>query len=493
MKNMKNYLLLIISFVFLFLSYCSKDNTSVDSNPPSPAITDTGDPLGQADEVTIGSEGGIANSSDGLLSVNIPQGALSGSTIISIQPITNNAPLGIGKGYRLEPEGLSFEKPVTLTFHYNDELLDSKPAEFLWIVFQESDGSWKAMLKSTVDTNAKTVTVETSHFSDWSLGRFVDLTLQPLEKTIKKGGKIAFAIAGFDKGDSYYGGHPPLSEEVLAPVIPVSEKANDVLSPLVPEIYISTSDELSFMPVEWTLNGVKSPISNDFGSLQSSGYKATYTAPSTVPKHNTVAVSVKLKTSTELGASTTFLLTSNITIVENDLFLQVEFLGNTYTYYQYGYDLSETPDSSSFSIVLCGLSENMLHIGGSTYNDMGISDGIEIYFENPVSNGSRGLIGIGDGGNDALDFAIFNPARSYDMENVTRTRLQDNSCYFERNASNNITMTLTKFEGSVNTDVEGSFSGTLYYADPNDDLDCKSSTPYPVSGSFHLILTDFGK
>ena len=67
------------------------------------------------------------------------------------------------------------------------------------------------------------------------------------------------------------------------------------------------------------------------------------------------------------------------------------------------------------------------------------------------------------------------------------------SAYFERNASNNITMTLTKYKGSANTDVEGSFIGTLFYDDPNNDLDCNSSTPYPVTGSFHLILTDFGK
>lgn len=486
MKSMKNYLLFIISFIFLFLGYCTKDDTPANSNPASPVITDIGDPIGQANEVTVGSEGGIVNSSDGLLSVNIPQGALSGSTVISIQPITNNAPLGVGKGYRLEPEGLSFEKPVTLTFHYNDELLDSKPAEFLWIVYQTSDGSWKAMLKSAVDTNAKTVTVESSHFSDWSMGRFVDLTLQPLEKTIKKGGKVALTIAGFDKGDAYYQGK---TEDYLAP-LPVGPV--DDLAPLVPDIP-STSKDISFRPVEWTLNGVKSPVSNDFGSLESTGYNANYTAPSAVPAQKTVAVSVKLETDATIGASNTFMLTSNITIVENDLFLQVEFLGNTYTYYQYGYDMSEMPDSNSFAIVLCGLSDNMLHIGGSTYNDTGITDGIEIYFENPVSNVNRALIGINDGGNDAFDFATFNPARSYVMENVTRTRLQDNSCYFERNASNNITMTLTKYKGSANTDVEGSFIGTLFYDDPNNDLDCKSSTPYPVTGSFHLILTDFGK
>jgi hypothetical protein len=147
MKNLKKHLIVITSLALLMLMACTKEDDPVTDDPGVPIITEFGETIGQAVEVTIGPDGGTINSSDGLLSVSIPQGALSGSTLISIQAITNQAPLGLGNGYRLGPEGLSFENPLTLTFHYNEELLDSNPADFLWIVFQESDGSWKAMLK----------------------------------------------------------------------------------------------------------------------------------------------------------------------------------------------------------------------------------------------------------------------------------------------------------------------------------------------------------
>lgn len=470
MKNFKNYMFLITAVMLLFIGSCSKDNPIEPESPGSPITTEFGEPLGQAAQITIGPAGGTINSSDGLLTVTIPQGALSGSTVISIQPITNQAPLGLGNGYRLGPEGISFEKPVTLNFHYSEALLDSRPPEFLWIVFQESDGSWKAMLKSALNTGAKTVTVETSHFSDWSLGVFADLTLEPDSKTVAKGSKTELAIIGF-----------------------VNSKENDVVAPLVfPKdglellVFLSTH-EYSFRVVEWTLNGVKAPVSNNFGSLQPSNNSASFTAPLNVPSPNTVAVSVKLERSSETGASSTYYLTSNITILKGKLFLKVHFKGNTYIYYQYGMDQTVTPDPNNFSIVHCELSEGRLHLGGGTYTNNVAKDAIEIFFDNPWT-GSRGMVGLRDGGRDILNCAILDPYAYYDMANIIRTRDDDNKCYFEINESNQVTMNLTKYLGPADPEVKGSFIGTLYYEDQSYGPDCKSRSPYPISGDFNLIL-----
>jgi hypothetical protein len=469
MKNLKNYLVVVISITLVFTFACNKEDGPVFDNPGTPIITEFGEPIGQANEATIGSEGGTIQSSDGMLSLTIPQGALSSATVISIQPVTNQAPLGLGKGYRLGPEGLNFDNPVTLTFHYSEELLDSNPAEFLWIVFQEIDGSWKAMLNSALNSEAKTVTVETSHFSDWSIGRFVDLTLEPVSKSVKKGEKIELAVTGFSKGEV-------TAEDDLAPLI---------FSKIDPLDFLSTN-ELGWKVVEWTLNGVKTPVSNSNGSLKSTKLSASYTAPANVPKPNVVSISVELESSADIAGSSTFYLTSKITIYESDLYLKIEFRGQTYIYYQYGLDGSEIIDPENYSIVLCGLSENRLEVGAATYANFEAAETFQFYFDNP-SEGSRAMIGLDDGGHDEMDFGILNPFAYYDMSEVTRTQSED-YCYFEKNESNLVTMTLTKYSGTLLSEVDGSFTGTLYYSDDSYEPECKSSTPYQVSGSFHLLL-----
>ena len=205
--------------------------------------------------------------------------------------------------------------------------------------------------------------------------------------------------------------------------------------------FLSTHN-YSFRVVEWTLNGIKSPVSNSYGSLQPNGNAASYTAPSNIPDPDVVTISVKL----DLGGPSAFYLVSNLTIVENDLFLKVVFKGNTYIYYQYGFDETEVmPDPNNFSIVYCGLSENRLQLAGLTYISDVVSDQVEIFLDNPWAGGSRGMIGLEDGGNDKFDFAVLNPFAYYDMTDITRKRLEDNSCTFDKNVSNHVTFTLAKF------------------------------------------------
>lgn len=463
----------VTSVMLLVCNSCSKEDGPIVDDPGSPIITEFGEPLGQANEVTIGPEGGTIHSSDGLLSVTIPQGALSGSTVITIQPVTNQAPLGLGNGYRLGPEGLTFENPVTLTFHYSEELLDSNPAEFLWIVFQEPDGSWKAMLESALNSDAKTVTVETSHFSDWSVGRFVDLTLNPVSKSVKKGEKVELAVTGFSNRETSIG------DKTVQLVL----KAGKLDIFWLKRLGLET---INWKVVEWTLNGVKSPVSNNFGNLQSKEYTASYTAPSNVPESNVVAVTVELETTNSEGIISTFYLTSKITIYESDLYLMVEFRGQTYIYYQYGFDGTEIKDPNSFSMAVCGLTDHQLNLGGITFVNGEVIDAIEIYFDQP-SKGSRGITGIGDNGNDQLDFSITNPFTYYNLTQENRKK-EGEACYLETNETNHVTMTLSKYTGASLSEVEGSFRGTLYYSDENYQADCISSTPYPISGSFKLLL-----
>jgi len=75
---------------------------------------------------TVGSAGGTINTDDEILTVEIPEGALTEDTVISItragrfEPVDIYLSTGPGKGnviaeYKFEPDGLTFDVPVTVT------------------------------------------------------------------------------------------------------------------------------------------------------------------------------------------------------------------------------------------------------------------------------------------------------------------------------------------------------------------------------------------
>ncbi|MBK8741081.1 MAG: hypothetical protein IPM02_16840 [Betaproteobacteria bacterium] len=137
-------------------------------NPP-PAATAAGVSSGGVAGTTIGAAGGSVGSADGRLVLTIPAGALAADTAIGIQPLTNMAHGKIGAAYRLTPEGQTFLAPVTLAFAYADADLPGTAAELLGAAFQTATGHWQWAGEAAIDTVAKTVSVDSSHFSDWSL------------------------------------------------------------------------------------------------------------------------------------------------------------------------------------------------------------------------------------------------------------------------------------------------------------------------------------
>ncbi len=285
-----------------------------------PLITEAGMPLGTAASATIGASGGKLTSSDGLVTIEIPAGALEAATTVSVQPITNTAPLGVeGGAYRFSPDGQQFKVPVTITFKYSDVLLAGTPAELLWVVTQASDGSWQALRKSNVNTAAKTVSGEMKHFSDWGLGKFMDMELNPATAFLKPNQSVALTVSGFVASTD--------PDEELTPLVPLELKSGgDDLEPLVPFEKRSSLFKL----VKWNLSGE--------GTLTPNGWSATYTAPSEIPSKNSVAVSVELERYQDGQPAQLFskaLLVSNITISEVGV-LVVNFNGTEYRYRQMG-------------------------------------------------------------------------------------------------------------------------------------------------------------
>jgi len=69
-----------------------------------------------------------------------------------------------------------------------------------------------------------------------------------------------------------------------------------------------------------------SPVSNSNGALSATGNSATYTAPGKKPSINPVAISVQVETSNKEGSKATFLITSNISVVDTDLYYWLKLM-----------------------------------------------------------------------------------------------------------------------------------------------------------------------
>lgn len=167
MKASSQFLFILIAITFS----CSDEEPG--SNPPNhePAITAVGTPVGDPVTKTIGTSGGSIASPDGVMELTIPAGALSINTAITIQPVTNKAPGGIGVAYDLLPNGTTFSKPATLTFHYTEEDVNGSNPLFLYIAYQDISGAWVSDLKNQLlDSLAQTISLDISHFTINSMG-----------------------------------------------------------------------------------------------------------------------------------------------------------------------------------------------------------------------------------------------------------------------------------------------------------------------------------
>src|SRR5258708_4084626 len=173
----KTYPLTLLSFLLLTLvclHSCKKtDPNSILNNlpggippgiPDMPAITPEGIALDTPVTKNIGVAGGSITSADGKIQLTIPAGALLTSTDISIQPISNGCPGGIGLAYDLLPNGTKFEKPATLIFHYTDEDLGGTDPYFLFMAYRDSVDEWLAdIVYPACEPLAKTVTSGFQH------------------------------------------------------------------------------------------------------------------------------------------------------------------------------------------------------------------------------------------------------------------------------------------------------------------------------------------
>jgi hypothetical protein len=295
---MKKFLVAIIILLILFVGQSCKKSSSQAStnnnytNDTTPLITSVGTPVGSPASKTIDASGGTIISPDGVLKLIIPAGALSAATNISIQPVTNEIPIALYKGYSLTPNGQQFQTPVTLEFHYNDLDMDTVDPGGLTVAYQIADQSWEAFTDVTIDTIKKTVSVQSTHFTIFDL--LPNIRIYPEQAIVPVGKQLSiFEQIHWDAN--------PNSR------IPSFVRLTDNWENTTGHIATPTSE-----PV-WAVNNIAggSPTYGIIVPQLSSTLPAIYKAPSKVPSPSTVWV-----TSTEQVGSSKIILRSKITIVD---------------------------------------------------------------------------------------------------------------------------------------------------------------------------------
>ena len=234
--------------------------------PQGPTPTAVGVTAGNAVNATIGAAGGSTSSADGNLTLVIPAGALTADTVIGIQPLTNLAHGGIGAAYRLTPNGQTFAKPITLTFKYTDADLLGTAARFLGAAFQTAGGYWQWLGTATLDTAAKTVSVGSSHFTDVS--KVKGLQIRPKEKLVK----------------------PKATVELHVKLCYEAKDLTDEVAPLGFDCDLDQGPDGILTVDEWSVNA---HLGGDtvVGRVVGDNTTAIYTAPANAPTPPTVTVS----------------------------------------------------------------------------------------------------------------------------------------------------------------------------------------------------------
>jgi hypothetical protein len=247
----------------------SGNNSS--GNDTSVAVTAIGTPNGNPVTKTVGVAGGTISSADGRMDLIIPPGALSSDLAITIQPITNECPGGLGAGYDFLPNGTKFSTPATLVFHYTDSDVNGTDPDLIYYATQDSSQAWGVDIEKDVDTVAKTISFNVHHFS--GKGFLAGIIITPAGgKLDYQQGENGILTVVQHVTDPELAGDPQSSDEDYLPPLSVNKP--------IPNQQITS----------WTVVG-----GSQNGTISGSGNQVTYTAPSKISTEKTIQVSATVK------------------------------------------------------------------------------------------------------------------------------------------------------------------------------------------------------
>lgn len=325
----------LITVLLVAAIACKEDDSDIEPEVMHVGeVTPKGTALGDAESFSIGPDGGVIAFGDGVIEVNIPAGALATSTTIQVESVENTCSAGIGSSFRFTPHDLEFAKPVTVTFNY--ENIPVSLDDGLAIAYQKDDGIWYWPGNHTRDKNQKTVSVQTTHFSDWTL--FESMHLAPGRANVDPNEELGLmALRYLPENDI---------SKLLTPLVQTSDPVSLGEAVHLEQKYIK----------EWTLIGD--------GILTPSGSTATYLAPANIPDDNPVTVSLEINLK---NGSKAFLL-SYITVGTT----QITFNGGPYSNLTMA---ANNPGSGAYVAA-----ENVSFVMFSGLDDNGNAIAVQIFF-----------------------------------------------------------------------------------------------------------------
>lgn len=255
----------VLALAMLLLAACSRYNDHGGApapQEPKGIVRPIGTSLGEPVTQQIGPQGGNLSSADGKLKITVPAGAVSANMPFSVEPVANTLPGSPGISYRLRPEGIKFSKPLTLQFTYHESDLDSTDAEALFMAYQRADGIWRMVTRTALDKQARTLTVQTDHFSTWA--PYAMFWLTSWSDQVQTGKHTGLAIR---TTNNYLAFNFDRTEVEIAQDKVLDNPANIK---------------------NWSLTGAGQLVPD------AKLYLATYTAPANIPQQNPVTASVEV-------------------------------------------------------------------------------------------------------------------------------------------------------------------------------------------------------
>jgi len=151
-----------VASIYVATNYQSNQNQQVEAAWP----------IGEPDVFLVDSSGKTVTTSDGQITLQIPSGALTNQTCISIYKYEDIAIPGFNiiSAFRFMPEGTSFLKPATLSIEYNPHSLPSHLNETDIRLYLAQDSTVEELHDSSVDLDNHVVSGKINHFSMYWYG-----------------------------------------------------------------------------------------------------------------------------------------------------------------------------------------------------------------------------------------------------------------------------------------------------------------------------------
>jgi hypothetical protein len=288
----------IIIVCWLFTGVCFCFSGCKKTNDLAPDTNGTtggggGEPDYNPTDTTVSLEGGR-------ITVDVPAGSMKEGTKISIASSSVNFvdTAHLLHQFELDPEGTKFTKPITIRLHYDSAWLRGNSPLNVGVAYRDDDdGKWYPSVNGEVDTINHTISVKSSHFSQWCIYTCFHLYM-------KAGGQVSedySSIIRMQPGDIglllVTMDEPPAWERN-------PDKSAEFGSPLVaplltPPIDPKESYSKSIAPDEWDVNGVVNGDEHVGKVMPVNGASQKlyqYLAPAEVPENNPVGVSATIHT-----------------------------------------------------------------------------------------------------------------------------------------------------------------------------------------------------